>query len=84
MPSLSEKLHDLVEKSGLAGAATVSRSFDDELEMALVVTNAIRTLAMAAQWTGGGELASLAEAALSTPEASRLATYLDGFDTDAD
>lgn len=84
MPSLNEKLHALVERSGLTGAVTASQSFDDELAIALNVTGAIRTLAMAAQWTGGGDLAAMAESLLATPEARRLSVYLEGFDSDSD
>lgn len=84
MPSLSEKLHDLVERSGLAGAVTVSQSFDDENSLALSVLDAVQTLAVAAKWPAGGDLAALVGAVLETPEASRLAVYLDGFAPDSD
>lgn len=82
MPSLSEKLHDLVERSELTGVVLEARDAAESIYLAIDAMKGLRTLSRVGKWTGGGKLVEMARAASETEEAKRLADYLSELNLD--
>jgi hypothetical protein len=83
MPSLSEKLHDLVERSELTGVVLEAHGTAAAMYAAHDALKGLTMLRRAGSWTEGGQLAEMARAASETPEAVRLFEYLSELDANA-